>query len=242
MRADLRRTLARHWPEGPKAICPPTSADCLAGEPGFITVLKSLVRENRPHSTQKPRVPKLTQKSDAPSDDESRPNSPDAAWCAFLQQLVRDYCRRCHAASLARAAAVYREGAAVTAENRTDSPLPPLPGCEVVAAHQFCWPGNGATDGTAAENEVSLRYQRFEKRMKSSKPLLNYRRQLDSCVERSMIDGIWLDGFRDRKNADHAQSVDVLITWPKTRDGKPSADEQELTVEVLCVEVRKSVE
>jgi hypothetical protein len=185
MRADLRRTLSRHWPEGPKAIRSASSADYLAAEPGFVAVLKSLVRENQRHAAQKPRSPKLSRpNTEAPSIDESRADSIDSEWNGFLEQLVRDYCRRCHLASLARSAAVYRGGAAVTTESRANSHFPPLPGCEIMAAHRFQWPGeNTLQPDSAGGNDLSLDYQRFEKRMKPSKPLLYYRRQLESCVE-----------------------------------------------------------
>jgi hypothetical protein len=116
-----------------------------------------------------------------------------------------------------------------------------LPGCETAAAHRFEWRGENASplpQGT--ENFLSFDYQRFEKRMKASKPLQFYRRRLDSCVERSLPNGLWLDGFSERGSADRARSVDVLITWPKTGDSKPTTEERELTVEILCVETKKS--
>ena len=147
-------------------------------------------------------------------------------------------------ASLARSAAAYREGAASSRENRpADFPFPPLPGCETTAAHRFEWRGENASplpQGT--ENYLSFDYQRFEKRMKASKPLQFYRRRLDSCVERSLPNGLWLDGFSERGSSDRARSVDVLITWPKTGDSKPPTEERELTVEILCVEAKKSNE
>ena len=243
MRADLRRTLARHWPEGPKAIRAVAAADYPLAEPGFIAVLKSLIRENQTHPASKPQAAKLAPiRSDLPYEDEPRKTSPDSEWNNFLEELVRDYCRRCHLASLAQSAAAVRDGDGSSRERLlADSLAPPLPGGEKIAAHRFQWPGENASRlSQAAQNGLLLDYQRFEKRMKLGRPLLFYRRQLESCIERSLANGVWLDGFNERRGEDRVRSVDVLVTWPKTRALKSTAEELELTVEILCVEVKRN--
>jgi len=243
MRADLRRTLSRHWFEGPKAIRTLPAADYPLAEPGFITVLKSLIRENRVRSSPQLRSAKparLNLDTERNSDEPPKSSS-DTDWNTLLEELVRDYCRRSHMASLARSAAAYRDGAASSHECRkTDSPIPPLPGCEVSAAYSIDWPGEYVSHlPNMAGNALSLNYQRIEKRMKLSKPLIYYRHQVKSCIERPIPDGLWLDGFVELKGEEHLRSVDVLITCPTNSTLKSATEEQELTIEILSIEVRK---
>jgi hypothetical protein len=246
MRADLRRTLSRHWPEGPKAIRTLPGADYPLAEPGFITVLKSLIRENRVRSSPQFRSAKPARLNfDSEYNSAEAPKSwPDTDWPKLLEELVRDYCRRSHMASLARSAAAYRDGATSLHESRkTDSPIPLLPGCEIIAAHSIAWPGEYVSHlPNMAGNDLSLNYQRIEKRMKLSKPLTYYRRQVRSCIERPIPDGLWLDGFVELKGEERLRSVDVLITCPTSSTLKSATEEQELTVEILSIEVRKSHE
>jgi hypothetical protein len=246
MRADLQRTLSRHWPEGPKAIRTLAAADYPWAEPGFITVLKTLTRENEAKSRPQSRLPKSVRSS---SDPEGNPagqskSSVDEDWNKLLGELVQDYCRRSHMASLARLAAAYRDGAAMLPEKRTtDAPMPLLPGCEISAAYSIDWPGEHVSRlPNMAGNDLSFDYQRIEKRMKPSKPLGYYRRQVKSCIERPIPNGLWLDGFVDLKGEERLRSIDVLITYPANSTYTSASEEQELTVEILCIEVRKSQE
>jgi hypothetical protein len=246
MRADLRRTLSRHWSEGPKAIRTLPAADYPLAEPGFITVLKSLIRENRVRSSPQLRSAKAARPNFDLEYNSAEPpkSSPDTDWPKLLEELVRDYCRRGHMASLARSAAAYRSGASSSHESRkSDSSIPLLPGCEIIAAHSIDWPGEYVSHlPNMAGNDLSLNYQRIEKRMKLSKPLIYYRRQVKSCIERPIPDGLWLDGFVELKGEERLRSVDILITCPTNSTIKSATEEQELTVEILSVEVRKSHE
>jgi hypothetical protein len=244
MRADLRRTLSRHWPEGPKSIRGPAASEGLLAEPGFLAVLKPLIRENRSRATAKSHTSKKV-RIDAPAafDDEARKPTSDSDWNSFLEELVRDFCRRSHAASLARSAAVYRSGGDSPADNHLPTPsFPLLPGCETAAAHHFEWRGKENSPlPRGTDHFLSVDYRRFEKRAKAGTVAAFYRRQIDACVEHSLADGIWLDGFSERKDSDRARSIDVLITWPKSGGvAKAAAEERELTVEVFCVETKKT--
>jgi hypothetical protein len=244
MRADLRRTLSRHWHEGPKAMLPSSEAECPLAEPGFITVLKSIIRENRGRASPQlhPARP-LKANVDADRGAGGLSNrSFDADWNRLLEELVRSYCRASQLASLARSAAAFRNGAGASPEKRkTVSPMAPLPGCEIIASHSIDWPGEYiARLPHMAGNDLTLDYQRIEKRMKPGKPLTHYRRQIKSCIERPMPDGVWLDGFIELKGENRLRSVDVMITCTANRTLKSVADEQELTVEILTIEVQRS--
>jgi hypothetical protein len=244
MRADLRRTLSRHWSEGPKAISVIPAVDYPLAEPGFITVLKSLIRENRAKSSPQLRSAKAGRLNfDSEQISNGLPKlSSDSDWNKLLEALVRDYCRRSHLTSLARSAASYRNGADSLHESHKTNPrIPLLPGCEIIAAYRIDWPGDHISKfQNMAGNDLSLDYQRIEKRMKLSKPLNYYRRQVKSCIEHTLPDGLWLDGFVELKEEESVRTVDVLITCPKTDVLKSVAEEQELTVEILSIEVHKS--
>jgi hypothetical protein len=246
MRTDLRRTLSRHWSEGPKAISALPAANSPLAEPGFITVLKSLIRENRVRSSPQSRSAKSVKSTydlDNKAFEQSKSTS-NEEWNKYLEILVRDYCRQSHMASLARSAAAYRDGAATSREKRkVDSPFPLLPDCEIAAAYSIDWPGEYVSRLPNMEgDDLSLNYQRIEKRMKLSKPLNYYRRQMKSCIEHPVQDGWWLDGFVELKGEEPLRSVDVLITGPTNGALKSAIEEQELTVEILSIEVRKSHE
>jgi hypothetical protein len=246
MRADLQRTLSRHWSEGPKAISVMPAGDYPLAEPGFITILKSLIRENRVKSSPQLRSSKpgrLNFDSEQNSNGPSKLSS-DSDWNKLLETLVRDYCRRSHLTSLARSAASYRSGADSLHDSRkTDSLIPLLPGCEIIAAYSINWSGEHISKfQNMAGNDLSLDYQRIEKRMKLSKPLNYYRHQVKSCIENYLSDGLWLDGFIELKKEERVRSVDILITCPKTDALKSAAEEQEFTVEILTIEIRKQRE
>jgi hypothetical protein len=238
LRVDLRRTLSRHWSEGPKAIRPASNSDAFFTEPGFILVLKSLIRENRAQTAKSASL----NKSRVKSPDEMRKSSLESEWNGLLEELARDYCRRCHAASLARSAAALAAKTEVPKDYRqAETPIPLPPGCETLAAHRFAWPDKkDSTSNVIIEPGLALEYQRFEKRTKIDKPLLYYRRHLTSCIEHKLPDGVWMDCFVDRKGETRTRSLDVLVTMPKSAASATSDEEVELTIEILCVEISKA--
>ena len=88
-------------------------------EQGFLAVLKSLARENHAKSSQPLRPAKpIKQSFDAEQDSEeaAEVSTCESDWNKLIEDLVRDYCRRCHMAALARAAAAYRNGAVPSLE------------------------------------------------------------------------------------------------------------------------------
>ena len=153
---------------------------------------------------------------------------------------MRDYCRRCHMAALARAAAAYRNGAAPSLDVRApDPPIPLYPNSTVTAAFRFDWPGEHASRlPQLADDVLQVYYLRIEERTKPARLVAYYRRQVKSCIEHPLPDGLWLDGLTEMKKEDRLRSIDVLITRAKT-GASAANEEQELTVEILSIEVRK---
>ena len=232
MRDNLQQTLSRHWSEGPPALKGTTAADSAWAEPGFITVLKAVSRENaRKGNSQSLRPTKTTQPK----------NTPETKWDKLTEELVMDYCRRSHMAALARSAVAYLDNSTLLNENsKNDASIPLLPGCEVSAEYRIVLPSEKDSQlPNSSGNDFKLHYQRIEKRMKLNKPLAFYRRQVKSCIEHPVEDGLWLDGLFELKSEDSIRSVDVLITLPAKTKIKSTAEEQELTIEILCIDVGK---
>jgi hypothetical protein len=243
MRANFQRTLSRHWPEGPQAIRAMCAADKGLVEPGFLAVLKSLARENRAKSPQPLRPAKPSKQSyDAEQDSEERPKSmSESDWNKLIEDLVRDYCRRCHMAALARAAAAYRTGAVPSLDVRAaDSPVGLYPNSTVNAAYRFDWPDEHASRlPQLADDVLRVYYLRIEERTKPARLATYYRRQVKSCIEHPLSDGLWLDVLTEMKKEDRTRSIDVLITRAKTGATPSANEEQELTVEILSIEISK---
>lgn len=231
---------------GRKPSCALGVADKGLVELGLLAVLKSLARENRAKSPQPARPARpIKQSYDPEQDSEERPKSAsETDWNKLAEDLVRDYCRRCHMAALARAAAAFRSGAAPsTGPHAADSPIPPYPNGTVASVYRFDWPGEQGTRlPQLADDVLHVYYLRIEDRTKPARLASYYRRQVKSCIERPLPDGLWLDGLNEIKKEDLLRSIDVLITRAKTGASPPAGEEQELTVEILSIEISKSHE
>jgi hypothetical protein len=137
---------------------------------------------------------------------------------------------------LARSAS--QTGQPASREGAATAPLPPQPGSAVCAAYHVDWPGKHAGHlPQLADNVWTLDYQRIEQRAKPSRPATYYRRQLKHCIEHALPDGMWLDGLSERSGEEGVQSVDVLITHAGAAAGPPADEEQELTIQILSVDL-----
>ena len=158
VRLNWRRTLNRHWGEGPKVLRD-AGVPCgkLLPEPGAVAVLKSLFREN--HIAK----PVLT-KGRVSASQRERVNQ-DAKvlndWGLLVGELVKEYCQRCHRTTLARAA----RGAKATAtddEATDDLPLKLPPHTDrnsTVTIYRVEFPrqtASASTPASAANNTFSF--------------------------------------------------------------------------------------
>ncbi len=215
---------------------------------------------------------------------------PDCHWDKLTEELVLDYCRRCHMTALARAAYPAAEGAGATAGlpssagntvgqgghhaehtsgaqgtagqassgTRPPVAVPLKPGSVVREAYHVDWPGihaehlrpdandadflsalhvNATHRPQAADDAWQLDYVRIEERTSASGSESYYRRQLTNCVVHSLPNGVWLDGFSERSEKGGVQTVDVVITRAGAAGGPPADEEQELTIQILSMDL-----
>jgi hypothetical protein len=239
LRANMHRLVSRHWTEGPQAIRPLIIAPGGPVEPGVLVMLKSLDRENRRSKLSASGFSRLSAKAKA---EEEKKSKLSEDWNVLLDELIRDYCHRCHLAALAQMAAAYRSGSTRSVDAlAVDSSLPLPAGSVPSAAYRFDWPGRHATRlPQSADETLQLRYIRIEERGKPSRQIGHYRRQVKSGIERQLPNGTRLDVLTDQPDSNRVQAVDVLLT--RTGDaasGSKSDDTQPLTIEILSIEVPK---
>jgi hypothetical protein len=248
MRVNFRRTLGRHWSEGPQTLRGAGVPCTVLVEPGLLAVLKSLAREN-----QHAKVDSAKAAAAKPSSAHGHGNGhakcprlrtgetpkagPEGAWDKLTEELVADYCRRCYLAVLARTA--YQTGHSASGQSAgVAAAMPLLPGSEVTAAHSIEWPGEHAGYlPQLADNAWRLDYKRIEGRSKTSRAVAYYHRQLKHCIEHPLCEGMWLDGLTEGGPQEGVHSIDVLITRAGAAAGPPADEEQELTIQILSVDL-----
>ena len=213
-----------------------------------MAVLKSLARENQHAKTDSAKAAAAKAspghvhsnahaKGARPRSQEGSKPLSQSAWDKFTEELVADYCRRCYLAALTRTAHQTGNAASGEAAGAADA-LPLQPGSELTAAYHVDWPGEHAANlPQLADGGWRLDYKRIEERTKPSRPAAYYRRQLKRCIEHSLPDGIWLDGLTEGTGQEGVQSIDVLITRAGAGQGPPAEEEQELTIQILSVDL-----
>ncbi len=82
-------------------------------------------------------------------------------------------------------------------------------------------------------------YVRIEERAKLRAELEHYRRQMDHVLEHALADGRWLDSLSEDVEDGVVRSLDVLITRASPKQTISDEVEQELTVQILSIEVGK---
>jgi hypothetical protein len=240
LRTKLRPTLSRHWAEGPSVLRTAIAADGLSAEPGFLTVLKSVVHENQTGDSPRLRHVNLNKKPSNPqqTSEERHQSALTEDWNKLTEDLVRNICGCCHKAALDRIADAYREGSSPPTESfPDDTPVKPHPQGKVMAVFRFDWPGKyGPRLPQSAEEAMRVGYVRIEQRAKLDRLPTYYRRQMQPAIEHPTTNCLWLDGLKEMKKEGRLQSVDVLISRPNAKVSLPANEEQELTVEILVVE------
>jgi hypothetical protein len=228
MRSGLRRFLMRHWSEGPKAITT-AAADQVHAEPGLIAVLKSIARETAANKTV---APPHFGKPRTGGGDDARAND----WEAHLQTLLEDYCRRCWQAGLSSGTA-----APLSRDARQAAGLVALPSdSKIACAYHVDWPGeHAAALPEAARGVWQLDYVRIETRARPSRPVMYFRRSLKHLVEHPVPRGLWMDGFSETASEGRSRSTDVFVRLVDAGKSPNPNEEQELTVEILSVDVAR---
>jgi hypothetical protein len=138
---------------------------------------------------------------------------------------------------LARAA--YHTGPGeVAADPPAGIGLAPHPNSTIRGAFHAAWPAKQAgASPQPADDFLQIDYVRIEDRARPSRMVSYYRRQLRHGVEHALPEGTWLDDFSEAAETGQARSIDVLVTPASAKAAGGADDEQELTVQILAVQV-----
>ena len=226
LRSRLRRTLSRHWSEGPQALRAAGVPGTVLVEPGVPAVLKSLLRESqraRIAGVQGRRQVGLRPWRWAPQ----RPAAAARRTAQNAPRLPLGQADRGVGAGLLPALShdgpgprrlPGRQGRLRPGALRCAA-LPLKPGSVVREAYHVDWPGihaghlrqeaddadflaalhvNSAHRPQTAADAWQLDYVRIEERTSASGSESYYRRQLTNCVVHSLPNGVWLDGLIEK--------------------------------------------
>ena len=229
-RSSLRRSLARHWAEGPNALLNSSLQETISAEPGCIVALKVVARENRP--AKKPATPANAKGKTAPAKaDRNVTQNGDGNddWDKFTLAVIQDYCRRCHVAALSRSAALLSTGESsdsknAASESKKEAVQPPLTlrkEDDVIASYQGEFPGDGASViPLLAKESLRVGYWRIEERAKPIQIQNYYSKQTKPNVERAIPGGMWYDHLSETDEKKRIRSIDVLVSYPNKKNDR----------------------
>ena len=232
MRVATLQTLDKHWEEGPRALETLLSSDSALQEPGFLLVVKKLPRKDPPPAGRSTKSARIAAANDA----KRRQDEVAQQWMTFSENLVRAMCRRFYTAALTPSA-----DSRPTNSDAADLPLKPPSNVEIAASYRVDWP-EGLTGKLAgpAVSPLRVRYLRIEQKARPVRLLAYYRSQLSNCSEHNNQYGFWLDAFATDKQRGAVRSVDVLITNRNKDIPIVANEEQQLTVDILFVEIESA--
>lgn len=164
-------------------------------------------------------------RSGAAGESKRRQDEVAQQWMTFSENLVRAMCRRFRLAALPPS----EEGKTVDADV-ADLPLKLAPNAGVAASYRVDWPDRDVPP-------LRVRYIRIEQKARPVRLLAYYRSQLSNCSEHNNQHGYWLDALTIDKQRGVAYSVDVVISKRNKDVPLVANEEQQLTVEILFIEV-----
>jgi hypothetical protein len=160
----------------------------------------------------------------------------EGRWLAAEEALLREYCRRFRAAGLARARASRRADG--TADDDPEPPVRLNPGAAVASAYRVQWPGTHREKLTGVPlDPMNVCYVRIEQKARFRSVQAYYERTVKPHQAHRLSDGIWLDELVSSDKQGQARSIDVLVTRVNPKLDRPADEPQELTVEILAVEI-----
>jgi hypothetical protein len=216
--------------------------DVLA-EPGFVTLLKALRRNDRPefaagkdassrargyHPSTAPYPKKLVEAQN----DKKRQEKVGQQWMDFSRVIAQATCRRLCAA--ARAKQSDQGGDNSTADD-ANLPFKLHPNAKIVASYRLDWPDD-LHGKIAAPPVLRVRYVRIEQKVAPASVFAFYRRQVPNAKEHALADGGWIDSIIIDKEQNRARSVDVLVARANKSVLTPPDQEQELNLDILAIE------
>jgi hypothetical protein len=246
VRARLQRTLERHWADGPAPLRNAGLGQRIVFEPGFVPVFKAAHRK----TFEKPKLPtaptpKLRRTGIRPlakTSEKDLDEGLEKDWLKAEEDLLRGFCQRLRAAALAEAVRTKRQPRD-RGPTLDHFPLELHTDAAVVASFASDWPGtlrDHALAGVPLET-MRVRYVRIEEKARVDRLVVHYRRQLLKTVQvRTRANGMWLDSLHVDRATGSRQSIDLLITRSQTDSKRPRDELQELTTEILVVELPRS--
>lgn len=222
MRAKLYEVLQKHHTQGPEAIESAGLLSSVIFEPGFLTVVKSLPREDAPVGrtpvgASQPQPPRRRPRPGADGQPQGPAEPPEwqtkqqaaQAWMRTSEKLVRVLCGRLAAAA----------GKGLDLGSPPASQQPPLEipsDAQITAQYALEWPSEAAKKMTGVPlDPMKIQYVRVEQTGNPKTVLGFYRRKMNSPVIHELGTDFWAESFRTIPKTDRKLSVDVLISSPE---------------------------
>ena len=210
----------------------------------MVAVLKSMLRENQRAKAAAPKgmaAECLSRPQHAPAPGGKTAAGRHPVGLGKIDgEAVSGYCSRAHAAALGTAAYRPADAAAAAASAATNLAFPLPADSTVREAYRIDWPGKqAALLPQLSDDSMKVLYVRIEERARARTELEHYRRQMDRVLEHTLADGRWLDSLSEDAEDGVVRSLDVLITRASPKQTISDEGEQELTVQILCIEVGK---
>jgi hypothetical protein len=193
VRAELLKTLQRHWKEGPAVLQGASPLPELGiYDPGFLVLLKML-----------PRKPILRRPSGLRPQQPSKEDLVPLDWLRISYELVESYCRRFQAAGAP---------GRFKADPQSPMPIDLPPDAQPTSAYHADWRQMAAGRlGDVPLDPLVVHYVRIEETKELSQALGYYTRAVKYGTRRERKEQgiIWIDGLRDQR--ERKCSVDVII-------------------------------
>ena len=211
-------------------------------------MLKSLFRENQRAKAAALKATALKSVRSGVSHSHARLHPPakppqdavQADWEKLIGEVVWGYCSRCHMVALSSAAYRPADATSVAADAATSLSFP-LPAASTVReACRIDWPGKrAALLPQLADDPMNVLYVRIEERAKAKTELEHYRRKMDRVLEHALADGRWLDSLSEDAEDGVVRSAGRINHRASPKQTISDEEEQELTVQILSIEVGK---
>jgi hypothetical protein len=236
VRASLLKQLRKHWTEGPKALETAGLPDVVT-DPGLLVLLKIL--PHRPKLAAKTPRPAPTNKTQQLAQQKEQA---EQDWMVTLAKMDAAWCKRLHAAALAKAKTAGAMGRKADVALPQDFEL--SPNARVTAAYHCSWPQESPISlGPNGMSFLDVYYVSLEENGKPKKVVAYYSRQAQTKVADARVAerAIAIDSLRFVQG-DHRRSVDVVVARPdddvNNTDMLRDESEANLIVKILIVEIK----
>jgi len=247
VRSELHQVLQRHAKDGPKALESAGMLDDVISDPALFILVKMLPRKEK-SGTRSSTRPKSTSRSTKTSrgktprtlsSEQQAEEKLAQEWMQTSEDLLRLLCERFRTAAQVSTKAGQKPSKKSQTKSASGLPLELHSNETVVARYELRWPDNVQKKlADLSPDPLEVHYVRIEEKTSPTKMFGYYRRQLKYPTVHENEERIWIESMHTGSQPDRKLSVDVLITAGSAdRDKSPDEDE-ELTVEIICIEVK----